>query len=268
MKIYGLPEFNITLDRTDRVGLRSLIVSLPWGMDSVPVAWDALLVALDAAEPAPPGTPPGMELMGRDRTTEGGVLATHWTYQGVHMSGKDVVVKDRSNSLDWRFDPGFAQVDLALHPNLAALIAKYEGSFTAEGELYFPPLLSGTASGIPAAKAGDAVNNPMFGEKDFYRTEGTYSFRFITPSNAEIGTAENQIHETGELPGRPPSYSGRNWLKAPTQWQHVASVYEVMEQYWLSGPGGWKKPLYGALADASVGRGGLITGGLQASRGL
>jgi hypothetical protein len=119
--IYGVPELNFTLDRTDRVGLRSLVVSLAWGMNHVPVEWAELLLALDAAEPPPPGTPPGMEYMGRDRTSEFGALQTHWTYQGIHAgNGKDVSFKDRSHSLDWRFDPGFAQVALALHPNLAA----------------------------------------------------------------------------------------------------------------------------------------------------
>lgn len=83
----------MTLDRTDRVGLRSIIASLMWGVHEAPAEWEQLLASLDAAEPAPPRTPPGMELMGRDRTHEGGALYTHWTFQGVRMSGKDVVVK-------------------------------------------------------------------------------------------------------------------------------------------------------------------------------
>lgn len=155
------------------------------------------------------------------------------------------------------------------HRNLAALIEKYDGSFTPEGDVYFPPQFSGPApSGIGFNKGANAKFNPMFGEHDYYSIEGTYSFRYITQSEVVIGDSENLIHETSDLPGRPPRYPGRNWVKTGTQWQHIAGVYEVMETYWLSRPGGWKEPIYGRISSQFGSGTGLITGGLQASGGL
>jgi hypothetical protein len=53
------------------------------------------------------------------------------------------------------------------------------------------------------------------------------------------------------LPGQPDFdlSDGRNFLVAPTPWQRHGPAFEILLQFWLSGPGGWPEPVYRSTSD-------------------
>ena len=111
----------------------------------------------------------------------------------------------------------------------------------------------------------------MFEVQDFFRMEGTYSFRY-----AELSIPDTLYKEAGlvtkNIPGKPPFVDGRNWLKVPPTWRRRGLIYEITEQYWLSGIGGWPVPIYGDGAgtnqpDSSESFG-LVTGNLPTGSSL
>ncbi|EDY16677.1 hypothetical protein CfE428DRAFT_5790 [Chthoniobacter flavus Ellin428] len=150
--------------------------------------------------------------------------------------------KGRTNSPDYSFEPGFAQVSLIKHPNWQALKKAWNGQVL-DGQVFFPEFVSSNGSSSGAIKGTSAgATNPLFGHTDFLRMEGTYSFRYLAFDNGSAAQGEGKIATS--LPGRPPTFADRNWLKAPTVWRHVGPVYEITEVYWLSGIGGWPPQIY------------------------
>lgn len=238
--IYGEPPYHIDDDTTDRIGIRTLVVSKMWQ----PSRWPLTLAELDEEAPAPPAVPGGVVFIGRQTRLQRGVLRTVWTFEGVNGDGKSVTFKDRSNSLDYEFQPGFSEVDIALHPNLQKLLDEYDGS-AIDGQIYFPPTISGTSGGAGlAGGSGEAEPNPMYGVKDFLRTEGTYHFRYGAVDLNGLNAGVGRIHSGGALPGRPPSYPGRDWLQGPSPYRRRGPIFEITDVFYLSGPGGWPEPVY------------------------
>lgn len=244
--IYGTPTYNIDDDITDKIGIRTLAVSLMWQ----PSRWPMSLVELDEESPEPPPYSGGIMLVGKQTRRAGGALRTVWTFQGINGDGKSVTFKTRDNTNDFSFSPGFAQVDLKLHPRYEELLKTYQGYPGPDGEIIWPPTLSSGAEGSGLASGSDnssKIRNPVFGIRDFFRLEGTYSVRYAAFSLAGIQGGVQQIHKTG-LPGLAPTYPHRDWLKAPVEYQRRGPVFELTETYWLSGPGGWPVPIYGTAS--------------------
>jgi hypothetical protein len=242
--LYGTPKWDVGDDSTDRIGIRTLTISKFWQASQ----WGPNTVdpQLDKNFPSPPPVSAGVVLIGQQTRRNGGGFRTFWTFEGVNGDGRSVTFKGRTNSLDFLFDPGFSQVSIQLLPNFAALLAQYGGQVTGDSVLWPPTVPSGqsTTPGFNMDQSGSGKTNPMFGQQDWLRLEGTYSFRyasFTPPTNANVGTILN-----GNLPGvTPEAPGGRNWLMAPTPWKRRGPVYDITEIYWLSGPGGWPTPIYG-----------------------
>jgi hypothetical protein len=215
------------------------MLSLLWQ----PTRWPMSIEEMDAEEPGVPAVPAGVALVGRQRKREGGAVRTYWTFEGVMGNGKDVTFKQRGNSPDFGFQGGFAQVDIGKHPQFQALLAAYSGSIV-DGQVYFPPTY--TPGGSTKAQA-----NPMFGQTDFLRLDGIYTYRYAALSLSGLGGSVGKI--ITNPPGQAPSYSSRNYLAAPLIYRHRGTIYDVQEPYWLSGEGGWPKPIYGGNVTGSAG---------------
>ena len=172
-------------------------------------------------------------------------MRTSWTYTGVDGDGKSVTFKTRGNSPDFTFEPGFAQVSIETHPKFQSLLETYGGTLS-DGAVTWPATLSGGGNegGLSGGGGPSEKSNPMFGVREYLRLEGTYHYRYATQTLNGIGAGVGQIHTSG-LPGVPPIYPDRNWLKAPAVYERHGPVYVVTESYWLSGPGGWPRPVYG-----------------------
>ena len=57
---------------------------------------------------------------------------------------------------------------------------------------------------------------------------------------------------TGEPP---PTSVDRNWLFVPPPFRQRGVIKDITEIYWLSGPGGWPKPVYGTAKKLTVNSG-------------
>jgi len=258
--IYGTPAFRLDHDSTDLIGIRTLAMSKLWQ----PSRWPLTDAELAGEKPEPPEMGGGMILKNSTTQPRGGGLRTAWTYEGVNGDGKSVTFKTRANTLDYGFQPGFAQVDLKLHPRFQELLDTYGGQLDG-GDLYWPPTYvpgGTTGGGVGRGGAGaKEKTNPMFGRQEFLRVEGTYTCRYAAFTLAGLARGVEQIHKSG-LPGKAPSYKDRDWLKAPSPYERRGPVYEITEIYWLSGPGGWPGPIYG-YADSTSDGSGLSTGGVD-----
>jgi hypothetical protein len=253
--IYGDPQVHIDDDHTDRIGIRTLVLSRLWQ----PSRWPLSLAELDGEKPDVPGTPGGVIFIGEQTRRAPGALRTTWTFEGINGDGKSVTFKDRTNSPDYSFEPGFSQVSILKHPNFAALRDKYGGQVS-DGQVTWPETVPGGANSGPVVGGGQGKSNPLFGHDDFFRMEGTYSFRYASTSMTEGMSNIGRIFSTSGLPGKPPTIAKRNWLKAPTPWQRRGPVFEITEVYWLSGDGGWPPEIYRENVGGATG--GLQIGGI------
>lgn len=265
--IYGAFQVKIHADQTDRIGIRTVILSQGWQATGDDFSIDAL----DAQAPATPAAPRGMELIGRERRPWGGGLREYWTYTGVRYNGKDVEIKTYGKSPDYRFEPGFAQVSLLKHPKIAKLLQTYGGAVL-DSQIVWPPTVGGGRGpglggggdlagghGPAGSLGGGSVTvlglgvgqgrttrdntNPMFGEQDFIRREGTYYYRYVA-ANLKGLNQQLRVVKAGSLPGYAPSFGDRDYMEMPSEYQRHASFYAITLQAWLSGEGGWNKPIY------------------------
>lgn len=262
--IYGSNNVHVLRDATDLIGIRVLILRQYWqAVGNVDSQAD-----LDAQKPPTPPVPRGLLLMGEQTVKEKGRFATIWTFQGINGDGDSVTFKTRGKSVDYGFEPGFAQVPIQLHPDFEALKDKYEGYPSNDGaSVIWPPELTGGSQGSTSGTAKDQQKpgqlNPMFGIAAYFEMEGVYRYRY-----AERKLPVNLFNGVGfiasGLPGEPPpvgggiqgaSYEGatpvggggtdkRNWLKAPPSYQRKGVVFDITEYYWLSRRGGWPDPVY------------------------
>ena len=257
--IYGNPHDNPEDDQTDRVGLRTLVVSKMWQ----PTRWPMGRLEMDAERPGVPEMGSGMLFVGRQTRRRGGALQTFWSFEGIDGDGKSVTFKRRGFSLDYQFDPGFTQRPIGQHrKRIQDFIDNYGLQFL-DGEPVWPARLKrATGGGRIGARLTDKESeiNPMFGVNEWLSLEGSYSYRYLEFALRGLDRGVGQIHDSGSLPGEAPSYPDRNWLKAPLQYMRVGPVYEIIEHYLLSGEGGWPEPVYGALPRGGRG-GGLQTSG-------
>lgn len=238
--IYGTPPVNIADDQTDRLGIRTLLLSQDWKASR----WPMPQAELDAEAPAVPEVPGGIWLIGKQTRPRGGGLRTLWTFEGIDGDGKSVTFKTRGNSPDYGFKPGFAEVSILLHPRIQELLDQYEGTVL-DGEVIWLPTLSGSGPATGLGGSNTERPNPMFGQKGFLRIEGIYSYRYLVRDESEIPDTEGRIFSSSQLPGRAKRYSNRNWIGAGADYDRCGpAAIKVAENYWLSGEGGWPAPTY------------------------
>ncbi len=242
--IYGTTAPHLVRDQTDLIGIRVLIMRQYWQATTE----DPSQADLDALKPVAPRVPGGLIVMGEQTLKERGRFATYWTYQGINGDGKSVTFKDRNNSLDYGFEPGFSQVPIQVDKNFSAMLDKFQGYPSNDGTtVIWPPQLAAQdgANGLTVGQnTGSGKLNPMFGIQSYFEMDGVYRHRY-----AERSLPPNLFEGVGyiatDLPGNPQKLDdGRNWLKAPPVWTRKGVVYDITEYYWASRRGGWPEPVY------------------------
>ena len=246
--IYGAPQLEIVQDTTDLIGIRVLVLAQMW-QPSTSELWAAL-----NEKPGAPAVPGGVILVGEQTLPSKGAMRTTWTFQGINGDGKGVTFKDRQHSIDYGFEPGFAQVPIQLHPNFQSLLDTYGGYADNDGARVIWPTEApdpnsqgkSTWGAALAAALGISKTNPMFGVNDWFRMEGTYRFRYAARTlPGGFYDRSGTIVETRDLPGDPPPVSdGRNWLFVPPPFRQKGVIKDITELYWLSGDKGWPTPVY------------------------
>ena len=105
--------------------------------------------------------------------------------------------------------------------------------------------------------AAAPLNDAIFDENgEFKGWKATSQFRgiesFLIPSTAYRKTTPTRSRPTsvgavGSIvsPGIGSNVPGANWLFTCRSWRRDGGVYEVSEEYMLSGPGGWNSIIYG-----------------------
>jgi hypothetical protein len=208
---------------------------------------------LDSQKPSPPPVPGGVLLMGEQTLKERGRFATIWTFQGINGDGKGVTFKDRSSSIDYGFDPGFAQVAIQAHRDFLKMMERFQGFPSNDGTtVIWPPELEDQAgssgSGLSLGKRKESTLNPVYGIQSHFEMEGIYRHRY-----AERRVPAHLFRGVGfiadKLPGEAPDLKDlggetRNWLKAPPSYSRKGVVFDITEYYWLSRRGGWPEPVY------------------------
>jgi hypothetical protein len=264
MPIYGNPIIKIDGDQTDRVGIRTLTLSQMWQ----PSSGDLSLPDLDGEEPAAPAVPGGLLLVGRQRKPQAGGFRTYWQFEGVNGNGKDVTFKTRGQSYDYGFDGGMQTVSAIKNPNIGTLLNQFGGQPLPDGTLFWPQFLPSQAASGPRVpdNSNSQQINPLFGFDSYYVIDGTWSYRYVSFTGREapldsVGFAVG----TSALPGTVPTgidASGRNWLVCAPRITRRGPVLDIVESYWLSEPGGWRKPIYSKTQGNGSGNNG---GAIQAS---
>ena len=227
-------------DITDRVGVRTLILSQMWAVERGELS----IEELDALKPARPAVPPGLLFIGEQTQQQPGVFRTLWTFEGVD----ERYLLGRGNSYDFGFTPGFSEATILRHPKIGDLLDKYEGTVL-DAQVIWPRLLSGANTGAGLGQSNQATDkpNPMFGRDTYFTFQGgTYWYRYIARDESEIPDIIGNVFEAGQLPGVAKRASGRNYLCAGSPYVRRGLVLDVTEQYWLSDEGGW--PAGGAQA--------------------
>lgn len=239
--IYGTPTIHRDDDQTDRIGIRTLVLSQLWQ----PSRWPLSQEELDAESPAPPEVSAGVVFIGQQTRRQGGALRTVWSFEGINGNGKSVTFKQRHNSIDYRFDPGFSEKSLLLLPNIQELFDTY-GGYVLDGQIYWPPLTPEQTGSANKKSATAGKPNPMFGRDSKRMMDGTYSFRYAEIGYGKAFADVGKIFTTGKLPGKPPTDIGdRNWLKATPGVIRRGPVHDITETYLLSEEGGHPEAIYG-----------------------
>lgn len=258
--IYGTPSYRTHHDSTDRVGIRTLVISMVWQATGTNLT-EALITAQT------PGYPPvsaGMYFIGRQTIQEQGRMRTLWTFEGINGDGKNVTFKVRGLSNDYGFDGSFSEVSLLKNKHWFQLRDNF-GLQQLDGQITWQDTVPGaaTGSGLSGGNKNTGLPNPIFGEDTFFRMEGTYWYRYVSlspPNTSGVGFI------AGALPGNPLIIgNGRNWLMAPPKATHRGPVWDITEIFWLSGEKGWPVQIYtpGGAGSGAGGGTGLETGGLE-----
>lgn len=242
--IYGAPQVQAVRDVTDLIGIRTLVLRQYWQ----PTGAVSGVAAVDAFKPSVPSVPGGVLLMGEQTMRERGRYATYWTFQGVNGDGRSVTFKQRGQSLDYGFEPGFAQVPIHVHADFDAMRERFGGYPSNDGTtVIWPPTLDGGGgggSGLSLVKQRSSNTNPLYGVQAYFEMEGVYHYRYAE-RQLPRGIFSGVGFIADGLPGEEPELKdGRDWLKAPTAFQRKGVVFDITEFYWLSRRGGWPKPIY------------------------
>lgn len=253
--IYG--EFHIKReqDTTDRVGIRTLVLSQKWQ----PSTWPLADPELDQQKPGIPAVSDAMMLMGVEHRDAGHAFRTFWTFEGIPGDGKSVTFKDRNTSFDYGFQPGFEQTDIRKHPKIQELLERYGGVIDPSSlEIVWPITIGGDTGsksgfGKRSEGGGGETPNPMFGRNEFFQATGTYTHRYVD-RNPPRAVPRGRVLKNSGLPGRPPQDIGDcDWLYGGAPYRCLGLIYDITEIYFLSGAGGWPEPIYNLIAGGSGG---------------
>ena len=239
MPIYGNPKPKILSDGVSRSGVRSLKCSNIW----VPSKAGLTPKQRDQERPTPPNFGGFFVAIDFNDILKDGYYETQWNIEG--GSGLS-----RAESTCQNFDPRYEERSLVLHPNWWSIQKKYWGSVDDAGRILWPQYLPNVAdtskSGLKI-DSGNGINaNPMYGRQTYLAlVGGIYSFKYSQQTKPGSLYADiERIFTTGQLPGKPPAYTGRNWLKAPPKEGLRGGLWDLEEIFWLSDYGGWPTQTY------------------------
>lgn len=124
---------------------------------------------------------------------------------------------------------------------------------TSEAPIETHPDFTGVLGGTKDAPLNGAVFNDD-GTFKGWRSDSRYAGKeaFLIPSTVYRRSTPSRgrpanLGPVGKIQNAPVGVSGdNNWLFTCRSWRRDGAVYEVSEEYMLSGPGGWDDTIYGS----------------------
>lgn len=163
-------------------------------------------------------------------------------YEGRPGEGGDTEGQELES---WSFSDSFREVPIEQHPYIGELVIMYGGWWDGDGKVQWPEKWDGALGDAPSfglsASAKGEKTHPLLGRDTalIFHSIATreYWTRSLDAAYADMG----KIYQN--LPGQGPKISfahGQNWLKRIVTPRSSGDGWLVSEEYWLSGPGGWK----------------------------
>jgi hypothetical protein len=161
-----------------------------------------------------------------------GVWYIRWYFEGLWQ--------DR-NYIEYELETTERDVPLEVHPNIADLLAKYEGWWDSTGLHFFPTYGAGSSGGL---NQSGAKKNPLYGVQS-YMDVGAVWRRIRVLESVPPGEPGKVVEQPPTQKVPPTLATGlRNWLTMPVRSRKRGLVWEVTEEWMLSGRGGWNKLIY------------------------
>lgn len=239
MQIKGnIPDYKVKQLRRDRLGIFSGTVEREYPVGAVNQRVDPLWL-LDSPDPW------GLPCVDADAQIQAPVCIVTYRYEGA-AEGQTFAPDDDNTTFE--LDTSFAQQPIETHPAFQKLKSLYGWD---SDERRFSEFLAATPTeGALPGNTSKGKPNPLFGE-DSWLVLGvvfrkTYAARaFPTGLLSGIGTIVPRPPDIGQFK-MPSSINKRNWLKAPPKVTRRGSAIQIAEEWILSGPRGWAKPVYSA----------------------
>jgi len=230
MATFGTPTWKLKSDKTDRAGLRTIVLGLKWQPPK-----NASPDDIRKLQPAGPTIPNFTAFLPETRAY-GGFLETEWTYIGASVEGLPAKAIP-----EFSFDAGYSVKDIHQFWDIKNLMDEYQGTKDASGKIIFP------GPQYLDEITGQMERNPMWGVESFYDFGELSIYTYSYVSRGRPGTLYSsifQIFEATDLPGDAPYIENRNYLKLPPTTNIRANIYKVGERYALSPVYGWNEKIY------------------------
>lgn len=218
----------------DRFGVHRLVMAVQFA--------EAGFTPASMQVPAPLVAVPHIRSEIRYEDNGGGTGAVDHYYEGV-PEGQNV-----SEYEEYSYAGSFSEAPIASHPNIGALLKKYDG-WLEEGEIRWRDVAPEGTTGKrglmqKTGKISDKVNL-MYGVQSYFSVGVIYG---VTRVYRRGSIPKSILNGIGTIfsnpPGNPPTPSGRNWLKMSPTSRRRGNVMQLTSNYMLSGMGGWIKDVY------------------------
>jgi hypothetical protein len=233
----NLPAYVVKSLRRDKIGIYSGSVTRTFQVGEENQRIDPLWL-----DPALAPAPWGLPCVDATAAITPPVCVVTYNYEGA--SGGDNSFSE--DEVTFELDTTMAEEPIETHPSFAALKKLYGWD---QDERRFNEFLAQVPKeGALAGTKEKGKPNPLFGV-DSYLAIGcvyrkTYAARTLPAAILRgIGTIVEKPPDIGQF-HLPSSISKRNWLKLAPKISKRGSAIQISEEWMLSGPSGWKKPIY------------------------
>lgn len=209
------------------------------GIISITVPWEVGTIE-DALYFTPPDSPVGLPIVDRPfEEMETGTFKVTLHYENVSDEEK----LEETFELDYLSQ----ESPIEAFPQIKALMKKYKGQLVDNQVIWPPTIKTDISSGFSIYSQFEVNKNPAFGISSYFdpqavwrSTRGAKQFENSTlKSLGKIDTPR------GNSKARPPNATdGRNWLKKSVKASWRGNVWQISEEWMLSGSGGWTPDLY------------------------
>lgn len=146
--------------------------------------------------------------------------------------------------------PTFKEAKLITHPNIQALMKKYNGTPNSRGDgiiwQYTLPT-AGNSNGYPGGNGPfNLPTNPMYGQDSFVEVSAIYrSCQILTEMPDDVLSRLGKIKDKLPDDVKDVTPEGRNWLIMPSPCVKRGILFEDEQEWLLSPPGRpWNKDIY------------------------